>query len=337
MCRSKFKLSILDQSPAAESESGSDAIAHTIFLVQKAEALGYHRFWVAEHHNSPRHMGSSPEVLISHLLAKTDSIRIGSGGVMLQHYSPYKVAENFNVLASLCPGRVDLGIGRGPGGLPKTTTALQQGNDPGINSFEDKLIQLRQYIHDDIEPEHPLYGIKAKPLPEVPADLFLLGTSLSSAELAAHIGLPYVFAVFLNNDSELMNEALKHYSDNYHSNSASTAQPMLALPIIVAESETEAAQYASEIIIVRITLASGRTFTVFSIEAAEELGRQSNEEFTYEIQPGSVVHGTKDIVRKKINQIRASHPVEEIFAVTAIKSFEKRVRSYELLSEISWD
>jgi alkanesulfonate monooxygenase SsuD/methylene tetrahydromethanopterin reductase-like flavin-dependent oxidoreductase (luciferase family) len=112
---------------------------------------------------------------------------------------------------------------------------------------------------------------------------------------------------------------------------------MLALPIIVAESETEAAQYASEIIIVRITLASGRTFTVFSIEAAEELGRQSNEEFTYEIQPGSVVHGTKDIVQQKINQIRASHPVEEIFAVTAIKSFEKRVRSYELLSEISWD
>lgn len=327
----------MDQSPAAESESGSDAIAHTIFLVQKAEALGYHRFWVAEHHDSPRHMGSSPEVLISHLLAKTNSIRIGSGGVMLQHYSPYKVAENFNVLASLCPGRVDLGIGRGPGGLPKTTKALQQGNDPGINSFEDKLIQLRQYIHDDIEPEHPLYGIKAKPMPEVPADLFLLGTSLSSAELAAHIGLPYVFAVFLNSDPSLMNEALKYYSDNYHNNGYSTAQPMLALPIIVAESETEAAQYASEIIIVRITLASGRTFTVFSIEAAEELGRQSNEEFTYEIQPGSVVHGTKDIVQQKINRIRASHPVEEIFAVTAIKSFEKRVRSYELLSEISWD
>ena len=327
----------MDQSPAAESESGSDAIAHTIFLVQKAEALGYHRFWVAEHHDSPRHMGSSPEVLISHLLAKTNSIRIGSGGVMLQHYSPYKVAENFNVLASLCPGRVDLGIGRGPGGLPKTTKALQQGNDPGINSFEDKLIQLRQYIHDDIEPEHPLYGIKAKPMPEVPADLFLLGTSLSSAELAAHIGLPYVFAVFLNSDPSLMNEALKYYSDNYHNNGYSTAQPMLALPIIVAESETEAAQYASEIIIVRITLASGRTFTVFSIEAAEELGRQSNEEFTYEIQPGSVVHGTKDIVQQKINRIRASHPVEEIFAVTAIKNFEKRVRSYELLSEISWD
>ena len=337
MCRSKFKLSILDQSPAGESESGSEAIAHTIFLVQKAEALGYHRFWVAEHHDSPRHMGSSPEVLISHLLAKTNSIRIGSGGVMLQHYSPYKVAENFNVLASLCPGRVDLGIGRGPGGLPKTTKALQQGGDPGINSFEDKLIQLRQYIHDDIGPEHPLYGIKAKPLPEVPADLFLLGTSLSSAELAVDIGLPYVFAVFLNGDSAVMDEALKHYSDNYHNDIDSTARPMLALPIIVAESETEAAQYASEIIIVRITLASGRTFTVFSIESAEELGRQSNEEFTYEVQHGSVVHGTKDIVQQKINRIRASQPVEEIFAVTAIKSFEKRVRSYELLSEISWD
>jgi luciferase family oxidoreductase group 1 len=282
-------------------------------------------------------MGSSPEVLISHLLAKTNSIRIGSGGVMLQHYSPYKVAENFNVLASLCPGRVDLGIGRGPGGLPKTTKALQQGDDPGINSFEDKLTELRQFINDDIGIENPLHGIKAKPLPEIPADVFLLGTTLSSAELAVHMGLPYVFAVFLNSDSSIMNEALRYYSGNYPTINNSGAQPMLALPIIVAESEAEAAEYASEIIIVRITLASGRTFTVFSVEAAEELGRQSQEEFTYDIQPGSVIHGTKDIVQEKINSLRESHPVKEIFAVTAIKNFEKRVRSYELLSEISWD
>ena len=122
----QLKLSILDQSPVNKAETGVTAFQQTIQLAQKAEEWGYHRFWVAEHHGSNRVMGSSPEVLISHLLAKTSTIRVGAGGVMLQHYSPYKVAENFNVLASLAPGRVDLGIGGGPGGLPHSTKALQQ-------------------------------------------------------------------------------------------------------------------------------------------------------------------------------------------------------------------
>ena len=123
-----LKLSILDLSPLYDSETAAQAFQRTIELAQKAEEWGYHRFWVSEHHGSDRVVGSSPEVLISHLLAKTERIRVGSGGVMLQHYSPYKVVENFNVLASLAPGRVDLGIGRGPGGMPQSTRALQQGD-----------------------------------------------------------------------------------------------------------------------------------------------------------------------------------------------------------------
>ena len=123
----RLTLSILDQSPVNDTETAGKTFQHTIELATKAEAWGYHRFWVSEHHGSDRIMGSSPEVLIAHLLAKTTRIRVGSGGVMLQHYSPYKVAENFNVLASLAPGRVDMGIGRGPGGMPRSTRALQQG------------------------------------------------------------------------------------------------------------------------------------------------------------------------------------------------------------------
>ena len=120
-----LKLSILDQSPLYSGETAADALQHTVELAAKAEQWGYRRFWVTEHHGSNRVMGSSPEVLVSHLLAKTSRIRVGSGGVMLQHYSPYKVAENFNVLASLAPGRVDLGIGGGPGGLPRSAQALK--------------------------------------------------------------------------------------------------------------------------------------------------------------------------------------------------------------------
>lgn len=120
-------ISVLDQSPIYPGETPEEAFQHTVQLAQLSERLGFRRFWVSEHHDSEQVAGSSPEVLISHLLAKTESIRIGSGGIMLQHYSPYKVAENFNVLAALAPGRVDLGVGRAPGGLPRSTQALQQG------------------------------------------------------------------------------------------------------------------------------------------------------------------------------------------------------------------
>ena len=166
-----LKLSILDQSPVNQAETGVEAFEHTVELAQKAEEWGYQRFWVAEHHGSNRVMGSSPEVLIDHLLAKTTRIRVGSGGVMLQHYSPYKVAENFNVLASLAPGRVDLGIGRGPGGLPRSTRALQQETGYGENPFLEKLLELKRFLHNQLEDDHPLHGLQASPVPPQPAGL----------------------------------------------------------------------------------------------------------------------------------------------------------------------
>ena len=178
-----LKLSILDQSPIHESESASDALRRTIELAKRAEDWGFHRFWVAEHHGSSRVMGSSPEVLVSHLLAHTSRIRVGSGGVMLQHYSPYKVAENFNVLASLAPGRVDLGIGRGPGGLPRSTAALRRGGGEPALALEEKLDELRKFLRDELEPEHPLYGLQARPLPPQPPELFLLGTTRASGDV----------------------------------------------------------------------------------------------------------------------------------------------------------
>ena len=157
-----LKLSILDLSPINDAKSATEAFQHTIELAQKAEAWGYHRFWVTEHHGSERVMGSSPEVLISHLLAKTSRIRVGSGGVMLQHYSPYKVAENFNVLAALAPGRVDLGIGRGPGGMPQSTQALKP-MDGAARPFPDKLVELSQFLHNQLDEAHPLHGLRAEP------------------------------------------------------------------------------------------------------------------------------------------------------------------------------
>lgn len=326
-----FKLSILDQSPVHDTETAIEAFQHTIELATKAEAWGYHRFWVSEHHGSDRVMGSSPEVLIAHLLAKTTRMRVGSGGVMLQHYSPYKVVENFNVLASLAPGRVDLGIGRGPGGLPRTTRALQQGMAEQPQPFAEKLLELQRFLGNQLETTHPLYGLRASPVPPQAAEVFLLGTNTSSAELAASLGMPYVFAQFLNSDIATMGEAIATYHARFDTTQGKPLQAMLALAVIVADTDEEAQYYASDIKVVRIRLESGRTFTVGTLAAAEEFGQQSQENYTITVHDANVMHGSRDTVLQKLYDTQRRYQVEELIVVTAIKDFRKRLHSYELL------
>ena len=326
-----FKLSILDQSPVHDADTSTDALRHTIELAQKAEQWGYHRFWVAEHHGSNRVMGSSPEVLVSHLLAHTSRIRVGSGGVMLQHYSPYKVAENFNVLASLAPGRVDLGIGRGPGGLPSSTAALRRGDGESAMSLAEKLGELRSFLNNELEPDHPLHGLMASPLPSQPPDLYLLGTTRTSGDMAADLSMPYVFALFLNNDEDEMAEAVRRYQSGFDPSNGARPRTMLALPIIVADTGEDAAGQASRIQVVRITLDSGRTLTVGSVEAGEEFGRQSGEGYKITVRQAGVVHGNQESVHHQLLEVQHKYDADEIIAVTAMDSFEKRLRSFELL------
>ena len=329
-----FKLSVLDQSPANEAETATEAFQHTTKLARKAEEWGYHRFWVAEHHGSTRVMGSSPEVLIAHLLAKTTSIRVGSGGVMLQHYSPYKVAENFNVLASLAPGRVDLGIGRGPGGLPQSTKALQWDAANGTMPLSEKVAELKKFLHNQLDEDGPFQGLYASPMPPQPPDLFMLGTNASSGEFAAELGMPYVFALFLHNDENVMYQAIEAYRNRFDCSTGARPRAMLALPVIVAETDEEAARYASEAKVVRIRLESGRTLTVGNLEAGEEFGKQSGEKYQIDVSDAKVVHGAPETALDKLQEIQRIYHADEIFAVTAIDSFQKRLRSYELLGDI---
>jgi luciferase family oxidoreductase group 1 len=328
----RLKLSILDQSPVSDSETAIEAFQHTTELAQQAEAWGYYRFWVSEHHGSTRVMGSAPEVLVAHLLAKTTRIRVGSGGVMLQHYSPYKVAETFNVLASLAPGRVDLGIGRGPGGMPRSTSALQQGRGHDAKPLAEKLQELEQFLRNQLEANHPLYGLQASPVPPQPAAVFLLGTTTASAELAARLGLPYVFALFLNRDATIMYDAVQTYRQHFDATKGTQPQAILALPVIAADSDDEARHYAADMKMVRIRLASGRTLTVGTVEAAEEFGRQSQEHYTIEVQDGDIIQGSLATVRQKLLDLQRLYQVEELIIVTTMKNFPKRLRSYELLS-----
>ncbi|WP_411349994.1 LLM class flavin-dependent oxidoreductase [Paenibacillus sp. WLX2291] len=325
---------ILDQTPIYEGETAEQSFARTIELAQLAERLGYRRFWVSEHHDSASVSGSSPEVLISYLLACTNHILLGSGGVMLQHYSPYKVAENFNVLAALAPGRVELGIGRAPGGLPRSTRALQgEHGDP--RSLTDKLLETRNYLHNRIADDHALAGIHVSPQSAHPASIFLLGASRDSAELAARQGLPYVFSLFINGDEEVALEAVQAYRASFVP-SAELAEPhvILALSIIVADSDQEADELAGENLSVKIHLESGRVLTVGTVAQAEEFGRQSNETFRIEVKEAKVVKGSPNHVYEQLSHIRERFGIQEIITHTVIRDFDKKVRSFELLQQV---
>ncbi|WP_019912737.1 LLM class flavin-dependent oxidoreductase [Paenibacillus sp. HW567] len=324
-------ISVLDQSPIYPGETPEEAFQHTIKLAQLSERLGFRRFWVSEHHDSEQVAGSSPEVLISHLLAKTERIRIGSGGIMLQHYSPYKVAENFNVLASLAPGRVDLGVGRAPGGLPRSTQALRQGEEAA--TLTDKIIELEKYVHNKLEEEHPLFGLKAGPIPGTPPELYVLGASVASAEIAAGLGLPYVFSLFIGGDQAVAVEAIRVYRSKFDTSQGKEPHAILALAVLAAESEEEARELAGAHKLIRIHLASGKTLTVATREQAEEFTRQSKEDYTLEEREPEITKGTKESVREQLLALATASGVEELIVTTNVQPFEKRVRSFELLNE----
>src|SRR3954449_5533198 len=173
-----MRLSVLDQSPISEGSTGADALANTIDLARHCEALGYHRYWLAEHHGGPMLAGPSPEVLIPAVAGATSTMRIGSGGVMLPHYSPLKVAETFSLLSGLFPDRIDLGIGRAAGTDPITTQMLQRDRShPMPDDFFDQLAELIAYLEDRFPDSHPLKRLAALPgRPEAP-ELWLLGSS----------------------------------------------------------------------------------------------------------------------------------------------------------------
>ncbi|MBJ6360073.1 LLM class flavin-dependent oxidoreductase [Paenibacillus sp. GCM10012307] len=323
-----IRLSALDRSPVNKGENPTDGILNTVKLAQKAEELGFHRFWVSEHHGSDALAGSSPEILISYLVSQTNHIRIGSGGVMLQHYSPYKVAENFNLLSILAPGRIDLGVGRGPGGLPRSTHALT----PAVNgepiSLEDKIDNLNRYLQPD-----GVEGLRAQPVPTSPPELYVLGTGQSSAELTAAQGLPYVYAHFINGDEPLLKESLSTYRTKFNATKGEVPELILAIYVLYADTDEEAERLAAEQVTYQVHLqSSGKTLSIQSLEHAERIGQQANEPYTISSKPTSIIYGTRETVVRKILNISEAHNIEEIMILPAVHKLEQRLQTYEWLS-----
>jgi luciferase family oxidoreductase group 1 len=324
-----YKLSILDQSPIFPGNTAATALQNTVLLAQKAEEWGYSRFWVSEHHNAVSLAGSSPEVLIAYLLASTNKIKVGSGGVMLQHYSPYKVAENFHVLSNLAPGRVDLGIGKAPGGLPLSTKALQYGTVNDGKDFPERLSFLRELIENSIEENHPFSGIQATPIPDEKPEIFLLGASSSSAQLAADLGISFVFARFINSDNGVLEEAANTYRNGFPN-----GRFILSLAAVAAPDQFEAEQLAGDKKIVKVHLQSGRTLTLQSREQAEVFGNQSGEPYEITEQKADIIAGTPNYVRDVLVKLQKSYHVDEFIIHTPVEKEAERLQSFKLLSPL---
>lgn len=324
-----YKLGILDQSPVFPGISSVHALQQTIRLAQQAEEWGYTRFWVSEHHDTEKLAGSSPEILISHLLARTNSIRIGSGGVMLQHYSPYKIAENFHLLSTLAPGRVDLGIGKAPGGLPLSTKALQFGSSNGGLDFEERIALLNNILKNSLEKDHPLVGVQATPIPPKKTENYLLGASPASAKLAADIGWNFVFALFINSDLSVLEESARVY----HAESGG-GRLIVAAAVIAAPSQQEAEQLAGEQKIFKVHLQSGRSVTVLSAESAETFGQQAGEPYKVTVQTANILAGTPSFIHEKLEHLHHTYNVDEFIFHTSIEMEKERLRSFQLLSPV---
>ncbi|MBW6425783.1 MsnO8 family LLM class oxidoreductase [Rhizobium sp. XQZ8] len=322
-----YALSLLDKSPVLPGEGAVAALSNTVNLAKRAEELGYRRFWVAEHHGGQELASSAPEVLVSWILANTSSIRVGSGGVMLQHYSPYKVAEVFNLLSSLAPGRVDLGIGKTPGGLPKATAALQayRAEKP---DFVAQLSDLTAFLENSVATDAGESLAFSGPKPPVTADRFLLGASPDSARLAASRGWNFVFAGHLNGDPENLRLSLEEFRKESGGKSA-----ILALAAYASENAAHAAAQISELKIFKVFLDNGQSVSLGSREQAEEFARQAGaKEFRIEERKPSVLHGTPESIHEELARLSKAHGIEEFILEPPALSADERLASVELLA-----
>jgi luciferase family oxidoreductase group 1 len=326
-------LSVLDQSPIGMGETATQALTSTLRVAQETERLGYHRFWVSEHHDAKQLAGSSPEILISHLAAHTQRIRLGSGGVMLPHYSAYKVAENFQLLEALYPGRIDVGLGRAPGGMPIATRALQEGKLRNVDLYPQQLDDLIGYLHNTHDETHRFPGLKVSPATEHPPNLWLLGSSGESAGLAASRGAGFAFAQFINGEGGV--EAVRSYLQRFQP-SLLNEQPraLFAVWVICAETDEEAEQLAAPLDLRLLYLAQGRFHEpTLTVEEAVQYPYSTMEKYYVQENRKRMVIGSKERIKQQLERLCEEYGTQEVMAVTVMNRFEDKLKSFQLLAQ----
>lgn len=328
---SRVRLSVLDQSPIPAGGTAADAVRNTIDLAQAAERFGYHRYWMAEHHASPALAGVAPETLIGPVALATERIRIGSGGIMLPHYSPFKVAETFRLLGAIGPGRIDLGLGRAPGSDQRTAYALQRDRSKRmlVSDFPEQVTELLGYLEGTLPDDHLFKPLEAT-LPsgaESSPDVWMLGSSPDSAVWAGQMGLPYCIADFINSDAlPLADIYRQHFTP-----SARCPEPQLTVAVwaIAAEDRTEAERLAGPARMMFAHLVRGSLIPVPTVAEAEAWLAANP------LPPARrrTLLGTGAEVAEEVRAVAALYGADEMMLVNILPEHAPRVRSYELVAE----
>ena len=334
--KGKVTLSVLDQSPMRQDGTTGQALHETIQLAVAVEALGYERYWVAEHHNLPNFAGTSPEMMVGQIAAHTRTIRVGSGGVMLSHYSPLKVAENFRILDALYPGRIDLGIGRAPGSDQLTAAALAFPGPPrGIERFPQQVHDVLGYLAGELEENHPFVEVQATPRPgDTAPQVWLLGSRYESAYMAAQLGLPFAYAHFFGHGIQEGPAIVEGYRQ-YFQPSETLSEPLVnvGVHVLCAETEEEALRLSSSRNLARLYSVTGRAKGIPPTEEAANYKYLSNEWAFVQQYARNCVDGDPEQVRERLEALSEDYQTRDLSIVTICHRFEDRVRSYELVAE----
>ena len=325
-------LSILDQSAAVEGVSHAAVIQNAVDLAVHAEELGYRRFWVSEHHSHPSIVGTAPEILMAAISQKTNRIRLGSAGVMLPHYSALKVAEQFRVLESLAPGRIDLGVGRAPGSDMRTAQILNPQAQSAAH-FPQQVQELDLWLRNETFPTgHLAKGVQAFPLGDTFPDLWILGSSDYGAQLAAYLGLPYVFAHFIT-DGEGAKQAIDLYHHQFKpSNRLQEPQVIVCLWALAAQDEQEAFYQFRSRARWKIDRQKGILGTMMHPDKAGNW-QSAQDEAQFKTMCQKSIVGSAEVVTQKMQDLSQELGIEEIAVITWAHDFEVRKQSYTLLAK----
>ncbi|MRX71536.1 MsnO8 family LLM class oxidoreductase [Bacillus lacus] len=328
-----MKLSILDQSPLSSNQTAREALQESLLLAQAGENLGYSRYWIAEHHDLPGLACSAPEVMLSYIGAHTSKIRIGSGAVLLPFYKPYKVAEVFNMLATLFPDRIDIGIGRAPGGSAEATNALSDNFLQQVWNMPVLVKNLLRFLEDDFPEDHHYAKVTASPLPDVAPVPFILGTSKKSAVFAGENGLAYAFGMFMSdNDGGAIIQA---YRESFTPRKrGDVPKVILTVSAVCAETTEGAEELAFSSLIWSLLSEKGEGgLGVPSIQEAKQYVLNQQEKMTIHKKKENMIIGNPQVVQQKLTKLQSLYNADEIMIVTITHSPKDRIQSYQLIAE----
>jgi luciferase family oxidoreductase group 1 len=328
-CGAEVRISVLDTSPIVEGSTARQALENTVDLACLADRLGYHRYWVPEHHSMRGVASTSPEVIIGHLACVTQQIRVGAGGVLLPNHPPVLVAERFGTLEAFHPGRIDLGLGRAPGGPPGAADAVRSEADRTAKSFGAQLDELLDYF---ATPRHG--DIRAVPGVSNTPPVWVLGSSGSTAEIAGSRGLSYAFAYHLNADSDSAAAATRTYRDAVGSAGASPSM-LVSVSVIAADTDARAEWLAGSTRLKVLSRVRGHRILLPSPQDAAAYPYTEDDRKEIAARSGSVLVGAPGSVREKLQTVLDQTGADELMVTTPAYDHQDRRRSYELVSEIA--